>query len=286
MQYTNPMDVEAWLVQLDELARSNKCEAPRFLKPFHFATIAHRLRQRKVKAFGMPEKIAPYANTMRLWEALGIEAPFHVSRQQAGRYHPIEVLRDINTVQDTADSLVSLLKPVCSDARTIDAVHTMLRELVDNCYSHADVNDDVYGVICGQVWPAGSKAQIAIADTGIGIRQSLGLNPDLLERIKGTNCCELATEYGVTGKPGKGHSGYGLAVARKLLEQNNGSLIVRSGKEGFNLINRRPVSYNSPKEWHGTLLVIEWDLDVPVNIGDVYESFPLPEGMTDDDFDF
>lgn len=287
MEFTAPSEVEKWLEELNFLVKDKKCEAPRFIKPFHLATLAHKMRLKKLGGLNLPEKIAPYANTMRLWEALGLTPPDIVALRQApGRHHPIEVLRDPNSIQETADNLVKLLVPVCSDAMTIDAVNTMLRELVDNCYSHAEVPDGISGLVCAQVWAGGDKAQISLADTGIGIRDSLALNGDLLPRLASENSCELATEYGVTGKPGKGHSGYGLAVARKLIEQNDGNLLVRSGKEGFCLHRGNLMRFNTSRIWHGTLLIIEWDLKRSMNIREVYESFPLPEGMSHDDFDF
>lgn len=287
MEFTSPAEVEMWLEELYVLTGEKKCTAPRFIKPFHLATLAHRMRLQNLTSLSLPEKVAPYANTMKLWDALGMIPPGTVTtRRAAGRYYPIEVLRNQSTVEDTADELVKLLEPVCSDARTIDAVHTMLRELVDNCYSHASVPDGVFGMVCAQVWGFGGKAQISIADTGIGIRNSLALNPDLQPRLIKENCCELATEYGITSKPGKGHQGYGLAVARKLMELYNGNLIVRSGVEGFCLRLGNLTKFNTKRMWHGTLLIIEWDLSVPMDIGEVYATFPLPEGMTDDDFNF
>ncbi|HJV80165.1 ATP-binding protein [Noviherbaspirillum sp.] len=287
MEFTTPAELEIWLEELHSLANRKQCTAPRFIKPFHLATLAHKMRLTNLSSLNLPEKIAPYANTMMLWEALGLTPPeIVVQRNAAGRYHPIEVLRDQATVEDTADTLIKLLAPVCSDAKTLDSVNTMLRELVDNCYSHSDVKDGIFGLICAQVWAGGKKAQIAIADTGVGIRTSLSMNEKLAPRLKLENCCELATEYGVTGKPGKGHSGYGLAVAKKLMELNNGNLIVRSGTEGFSLRIGKMSRFNTKHTWHGTLLIIEWDIHVPMNIGDVYKSFPLPEGMTDDDFNF
>ncbi|MEC5159131.1 hypothetical protein [Janthinobacterium sp. CG_S6] len=113
---------------------------------------------------------------MNLWGALGIASPFgDRQRHAAGRY-PIELLRDESGIENTADALVALFKSVCSNARTIDALYTMLREMLGNCYAHSAVTDGVYGVLCAQVWPAGRKAQIALADTGIGIRASLAQN--------------------------------------------------------------------------------------------------------------
>lgn len=280
-------DIEHWLTQLQILAAEKQCAGPRFVKPFHLATLAHSLRTRQVSQLSLPDKVGDYADTMNLWGALGIASPFGPkNRQAAGRYYPIQLLTDPTTIDDMAEALAALFGTVCSNEQTIDAVQTMLRELIGNCYAHADVKDGVYGVICAQVWGGGRKAQIAIADTGIGIRTSLEQNPLLLDKLRLVNSCEVATEYGVTSKPGRGHSGYGLAVARKLLEQNNGVLYVRSGLEGFHLSSGKCRNLNTATEWNGTLLVIEWNLDEKVDIGDVYDSFPLPEGMSDDDFNF
>jgi len=287
MQHTSIGELSGWLSQLHALEDSQKCQSPAFIKPFHLATLAHVLRKHEPISLTLPEKITSYANTMNLWGALNIAPPVNdLNRKTAGRYHPIELLNDVATVDDSAQMLVTLFEAVCTDAKTNDAVCTMLRELIGNCYAHSAVTDGVYGVLCAQVWAGGRKAQIALADSGIGIRNSLLQNELLLPRLNAENACELATEYGVTSKPGRGHSGYGLAVARKLLEQNKGVLIVRSGQEGFCLSGGVARNFNTETVWNGTLLVIEWDLDVPMNIREVYDGFPMPEGMNDDDFDF
>lgn len=287
MDFTHNVEVDSWLVELDELYEHKSCEAPNFIKPFHFATIVHKLRNKDLAVFNVPEKISSYAATMDLWGALGIPSPVQVNRNlKGGRYYPLDVLRDRSKIETTASALVKIITPVCNNEETIDAVHTMLRELIDNCYSHSDVADGFHGVICAQVWAGGSKAQIAIVDTGVGIRASLQQNPLLSAILERENSCEIATQYGVTGKPGKGHSGYGLAVARKLMEQNNGVLMVRSGNECFTLRNNKTAKFVTNNIWEGTLLVIEWDISRSMDISQVYKSFPLPEGMNDDDFDF
>lgn len=287
MNSTSSTDIENWLCEIQVLQQTKVCTGPRFVKPFHLATLAHMLRKENPTHLTLPEKIGSYADTMNLWGALEIASPFGPKeRRAAGRYHPIELLKDEDSIDNAADALVALFKPVCTNAQTIDAIHTMLRELIGNCFAHSAVTDGMYGVICAQVWSHGRKAQIALADSGIGIRASLLQNSLLLDRLHTENSCELATEYGVTSKPGRGHSGYGLAVARKLLEQNNGVLYVRSGDEAFYLSANTVHKFPTDSRWDGTLLVIEWDLDEQMDIGAVYKAFPLPEGMNDDDFDF
>lgn len=287
MLCTTHSDIEEWLKQLQILQASKQCEGPKFVKPFHLATLAHTLRRDKATELNLPAKVGGYADTMNLWGALEIESPFGPKdRRSPGRYHPIELLKDEASIDTAAEALVALFKTVCSNVQTLDAIQTMLRELIGNCFAHSDVKDGMYGVICAQVWAGGRRAQITIADSGIGIRASLEQNPLLFDRLNAENSCEFATEYGVTGKPGKGHSGYGLAVARRLLEQNNGALYVRSGSEAFYLSSKVGKNFYTDTHYDGTLLVIEWDLDQQMDIGAVYASFPLPEGVSDDDFNF
>jgi anti-sigma regulatory factor (Ser/Thr protein kinase) len=285
MEDTSPEDLEHWINQLRVLERTNSCRAPLFIKPFHLVTVAHMLRQKKASNLRLPDKLCSYANTMNLWGVLNMTPPGNIEyRQPHGRYHPIEFLVDRSSLDDLSDHLVELFARGNVDSETLKAIGTMLRELIDNCYSHANVEDGVYGAICAQVWGGGGKAQIAIADNGIGIRSSLAQNPLLLERLVMENGCKLATEYEVSSKLGRGHSGYGLTVVRKLLEQNKGTLFVRSLDECFLVTRGTCKIFHLLPQWHGTLLIIEWDLKNKMNIGDVYSMLPLPEGMTDEDF--
>lgn len=285
MQKTSSADIEGWLQNLEVLRTTRNCATPFFLKPFHLATLAHVLRTENVSQLNLPGKIGDYADTMMLWEALGIASPFpEKHRQPRGRYLPVLRLQDRAAIDQVADELASLFISVCAGERTIDAVRTMLRELIDNCYSHSAVDDGLYGLICAQIWNGGRRAQIALSDSGVGIRASLHENQDLHARLADENSCAMATEFGVTGKPGRGHSGYGLHVARGLLTNNNGMLYVRSGSEAFCLSQNLTNDFYTKSVWNGTLVVIEWDLDRPVDISDVYKNMPLPEGIDDDDF--
>lgn len=287
MDYMSHHDVSNWLMQLHELEKTASCNCPSFLKPIHLGTITHVLRRNSAISVGLPDKLTSYANTMNLWGALGLESPMGpVKRAPAGKYIPLQLLQDENDVDIVTASVVEIFSSVCKDGDTLNAVDTMLRELIGNCFAHSEAKDDLYGVICGQVWPAGGKAQIVIVDSGVGIRGSLKQNSDLFAKLYESNACELATQYGITSKPGRGHSGYGLAVARKLMEQGGGSLYVGSYEEYYALNNGIHVSSNKQPTWHGTLLVMEWDLSKKLDIKSVWSSFPQPEGYEDDDFDF
>lgn len=287
MESTKLEELENWLGELDYIKPSEEfsIKAPSFIKPYHLATLAQKLRARKTNEVHFPPKLTSYANAMDFWTALELEPPYEiVSRTISGRYHPITLLNDVGEIDAVTENLVSMFSKVCEDKSTLNAIDTMLRELIGNCYSHSNVADKMYGIICAQVWNGGRKAQIALCDSGIGIKNSLLENAEYIEKVSQSNSCEFATQYGVTSKPGRGHSGYGLALARALIEQNKGLLFVRSGDECFQSIDSKSITYNA-RHYQGTLLVIEWNLDVSMNIKNVYNSWPQIEGMTDDDFD-
>lgn len=285
MKPTTSDDIEFWLDAINNIHLKDNCPAPFFMKPFHLATFAYLLRHHGATDLSVPPKIQSYANSMNLWGASGLPAPKEIKRNP-GRYFPLEILRARTQVEDIANALTRLISEACKDADTNDAICTMLRELIDNCFSHSEAEGGIAGMLCAQVWNGGRRAQISIADSGIGIRESLARSEEYFGRLKLENACEMATEFGVTSKRGKGHSGYGLSVARKLLEQNYGVLYVHSQYEAFILSAGHVRSFKSEAPWKGTLLVIEFNLDNPMNIGEVYRSFPLPDGMSDDDFNF
>ncbi len=128
-------------------------------------------------------------------------------------------------------------------------------------------------------------AQIAICDSGIGIRVSLSDNVEYLVELAKRNACEYATEYSITSKPGRGHSGYGLTLARDLMEQGKNTIFVVSHDEYFYSSGGKSGKGQMPLALEGTLVILEWDTRVPLDLRQVYDAWPLPEGMSDDDFD-
>jgi len=286
MRHSTPKDIESWLAAVQSPALGGGGREPLFLKPFHLATLALAMRRHPVRCTELPPKLRRYAHTMRLWDTLDRPAPplFRaVRRHTASTHAPLERLRDERRIDDTTDNLLRLFKPLRLNQATMNALQTMLFELMGNCFAHAGVQDGMAGVVCAQVWPKGRRAQITLADAGVDIRASLAKNTALSSRLAAENSCELATFYGVSSKPKAGHSGYGLTVARKLLEQIGGTLYIRSGKEAFFTASNIQHYFPTAVSFDGCLLVIEWDLDRPMDVVAVYEEFPLPEGVTEDD---
>ncbi|QKM48713.1 hypothetical protein B7760_02751 [Burkholderia glumae] len=284
MNSTSIHDVAGWVTNVDELVRSSKCRCPGFFRPYHFLVLAMEMK-RNGKSPTLPDQLTRYAARMGLWEAIDQPPPVNVGAYNpAGRFHPIEPLVDQNTVDDTSNSLVEIFRKAGIADGAVDGARTVVMELLGNCFAHAETDSGLHGLACAQYWPAGHMAQIAICDSGVGIRYSLAQNNDLLYDLVRENACELATRYSITSKPGKGHSGYGLTLARDLMEQSDGTIFVVSHGEFF-YSSRGVIERGTMRvPLQGTLVILEWDTRTPLNLAQVYKAWPLPEGMNDDDY--
>jgi signal transduction histidine kinase len=287
MPPTRTGEVESWLGSLEWLAQGQPPPAPAFVKPFHFVTTALTAKRTpglRSQALRLPEDLESYAERMNLWDAAGLHPPVQRGprRNPRGSFMPAEALYTDEDVHRVTNALVEI-SPAETGDRSRDSLGHVIHELVENCVNHSRPDIALHGLCCAQAWRGGNRAQVAIADPGIGIRSALERNRDLDDALAAENACLLATRWRVTGSPEASHSGQGLYTARQALEQNGGRLLVISRNEGVACGPSGAHAIEISTAWHGTLLVIEWRLDRPLDIVSVYEQLP---GADDDDFDF
>lgn len=291
MKHTSITEIHKWLEQLKVLASEKTCQAPEFFRPFHFITLALVLKSQGALDIALPNALRNYAARMHLWEAIGIPPP-RIRRNEHdanGRFLPIEPLRSRADVQDCSDRLASITRLANASAESCTSLSIAVSELIDNCFSHANVErDGLHGLACAQYWPKGQLMQIAIADMGIGIRSTFTQadRQEYRERVKTMNCCALATELGASSKLDNGHAGYGLALARQLAEQNKGTITVYSGSEWLHSSNGQCMEGGDGVGWNGTMIVAEFNTALPLSTQAVYQNWPPVRGYEDDDFDF
>lgn len=284
LRATRLSDVQAWHLSLQRLRAETACKGPGFFMPYHFVTLALLLKELDAGQVNLPPEVTAYAARMRLWEALGLQSPIDVPQRDSGsRFHELTPLVDLNSVGNVAEALKDVILnnvgAPCSD-ETGDSLFITLTELLGNCHHHARAADGLHGLVCAQTWYQNARAQFAIGDSGIGVRRSLGESVDLVQRLGKENACTLATKLGVSSKLNKGHAGYGLAVARDLALQTPGSmLMVQSLNEVFMVEHGKIVEMNTfDHALPGTLVVFEWDMKKPLDIGAVYAGWPQSDG--------
>lgn len=277
-------ELAIWINSL-KIVSQGKCRYPQFLKPYHFITLALAIKKAGWTTFNLPEKLQPYAARMQLWEALDMPSPRIVGRHSTeGKFLPVQIFnKNKQNVTDVAAQLIKVIKKNAS-LEYRDSLSICLQEIVNNFFDHANIANELPCLVAAQSWPKGNLVQIAIADSGIGIRASLQDNFELQTQLEAQNACTLASQYGVTSKPNAGHSGYGLALAKGLMEASGGKYILLSGNEIFTCKQGIAKSEKLNCAWDGTLLILEWEINKDLNVGSVYNNWPIAAGFNEDDF--
>ena len=133
-----------------------------------------------------------------------------------------------------------LSETLCGESEG-DAFETLaysMREIMRNSVEHANVQR--FGV-CAQYWPTKGKAEVAIVDAGIGLRESLANNPHIAA-ASDKDAINYALMPAVSGKAFKGsrrpsgrspwsNSGFGLYMTSRIC-RNGGNFFIATGKTG------------------------------------------------------
>jgi anti-sigma regulatory factor (Ser/Thr protein kinase) len=141
---------------------------------------------------------------------------------------------------------------------SLKSLGSMIFELSENVIQHSQAKG---GVAVLRISPTEQRIALAIADNGVGIRESLARNPDFSDI--GDDLTAIAKAMGprATGEPGTG-GGMGLFLARCITRSNGGTFIVRSGEacreENAALSDSGHLPY-----LHGTLVGVEARTDLP-----------------------
>ncbi|MCZ4374330.1 hypothetical protein O4H50_21305, partial [Vibrio diazotrophicus] len=280
---TNVKDVEWFLEQMDKSTTDGSASIPTFIKPFHLACIAiHAKMSDSNISLPSQSEIEKYAVRMGLWEAIGKEPPYQVNRLSCdGRFVEARAVETDDDVHSSSVEVSEMFARTGTCKSTTESLQILAAELLGNCCAHSS-DESIFGIVTGQVWHKGNLAQLCIVDCGNGIRRSLENNEGLTERLTQDNACQLATEYGITGKPFGHHSGYGLTLTNDLITQNEGCLIVVSGNECYVNCEGTVEALTLDYSWSGTLIIFEWNTDTTLDVTPIYDSWPTSESLTDE----
>jgi len=279
MQFTSHNELVNWLSSLKAGFQAGELSSPEFLKPYHLATIGLMMKKEGKQLMGLPKHLQDYAVRMQLWDAVEIDPPsFNIYNNTPGKnFIPANALNDKNL----SFSLAKKLSEMLNKNKGKSDISIMLSEIMNNTFDHAEVTDDLHGLVCAQSWPKGNLTQTIIADLGIGIQASIKQNPKLAESLQeNVNICKYACEYGITSKS-EGHAGYGLALAKQLMLNHGGNLSVVSYNEIFTS-NYGCLTSGSPY-WEGTLIMLEWPTNSALDTKVVYDNWPCADDFNTDD---
>jgi anti-sigma regulatory factor (Ser/Thr protein kinase) len=164
------------------------------------------------------------------------------------------------------------------DDDTISTLSTIIAELFQNFYSHAEY--DKPPICCVQSWKNG-YLEIAIADKGIGIEKSL---KDILLDYPGEDHCELACRNGISSKLGKNHSGYGLFFTKRFIEENYGKMFLMSGSSCYSVSKYTSKVDRLPYIWNGTAIRLIINKSKSINAEEFFKTMTMEQGDYDEYF--
>jgi anti-sigma regulatory factor (Ser/Thr protein kinase) len=186
--------------------------------------------------------------------------------EQAGRFVP---LRTIASSKDLTDLLADIVTLLHVDAESSKAIMYAISEMVRNTLEHSQ--SATGAVVCAQNYSGrnGRKyVSIGVADTGIGIRESLGANYPMTTDRK---AILQAIKPGVSGAQrgpfgSSDNAGAGLFITRRLSQASGGYFAVASGEAIFRSSNAaRPPGDDQLvldiAPYPGTIVSVEVGLD-------------------------
>ena len=219
-----------------------------------------------------------YLVRMGLYKFLKIKPPESMAKilehEPAGRFIPLQVIKNSKQLSKFLEDMIPLLHLPPEQAKSIRYV---IYEVVRNVFEHSKSGEGA--ILCAQYFKASNSFRIGIADTGIGIKQSISQSYPVNTNL---GAIHLALTPGVTGTTKKvgwtaENAGAGLFFTKSIAYINRSFFMIYSGS-GFYKLNLRdahkPVRFlnadpsadrhserdNLPS-WQGTVVGVDISLD-------------------------
>ena len=199
------------------------------------------------------------------------------TQRRIGRV-PLQPITNQFTKEATVNDLVAIFEEYAGHVDDSNPFRVMISELCENVLAHSEFTSP--GYVCARVLEGSGKAEIAIADTGVGVHQSYlnGTNDSAKERIdKGASALQIAVDGLNSSKPRAGsgsltsYYGFGLLVTRRLVEENRGQLFLLSGQESLHIHRYQRSSHPLNNPWSGTFIGVVLDLANPLPLEEIYD---------------
>lgn len=128
-----------------------------------------------------------------------------------------------------------------------------ITELLTNANDHA--KSELGFWVCGRYDPGDHNIRICVADSGIGIKQSLVDAGKLPQNIDDANAIVKALEEGMTSRTGK-TGGLGLKYISSYVKSHGGSMTILSGTGKVYLARKTKRVKKDHKRYRGTIVSV------------------------------
>ncbi len=202
------------------------------------AALAYSIKDKsKIKSQQPDAKSRNYLERMELIKALNLQPIPVKSHEPAGRFIPLTQIKTPKELTKFIEDVVPLLH---TSQYVADSIKYVISELVTNVFEHA--NSPVGAVVCAQYFNKSDKVSIGVADTGIGVKESITFSHTAktdLEAIR------LALKPGITGATQRAggnelNAGAGLFFIKSIAKSNRNFFVLYSGDALYKLLKNPP----------------------------------------------
>lgn len=202
------------------------------------AALAITVPKGNIQCEKLEAKSKGYLARMGLLRILGLPDIPMMQHESAGRFIPITQIRTSSEATKFIAEMIPLLKVERAHAETI--VH-IISELLRNTLEHSQ--SPLGAMVCAQWYPKSNSVKIGIADTGVGIKQTINFSYPAATDIE---AIRLALEPGVTGTTRRfggteQNAGFGLFFIKSIASTNRDFFVMYSGR-GFYKLLKKPLS--------------------------------------------
>ena len=230
--------------------------------------LARKLENHEIQVLG-DLSLQKYLARMDFHRVLDLREPEHSRLPSTGRFIPIFLIKDGADVFEAVNKIADIVLQQFDNARDfLPAFEWAVNEIVDNIFIHSGTKSP--GVVCAQLFPNKKRLDIAICDSGIGIKSSLSqrfLLKDDSEAIA------KALERGATRDNDIGQ-GNGMAGSREIMKKNGGDFAVWSGSSLCRIRGGEVAEFSEGSIVPGTGVLLSFDLSEPVSLRDTWIGEP------------
>ena len=206
-----------------------------------------------------------YLARMHFHQILGLKVPNHNRLPISGRFIPISLIKDEKDVKSTVENISDIVLQQFDNApELLPALEWAVYEIVDNISSHSKTKSP--GVVFAQYYPNMNQLDIAICDSGIGIRQSLS---EKYRSKDDADAITMALKRDVTRNTKSG-LGNGMAGSREIIKINRGSFNVRSGSSLYRFNRAVVAGFIKVPNVPGTGVLLSFKVNQPVSLSDTW----------------
>lgn len=238
------------------------------------AALATNLDKKNIRCKKITAKSGHYLERMGLFKFLGIKSGMHISQHDSsGRFIPLTQIKNSTDLTKFITEMVPLLH---LEPKQVEPIRYIISELGRNVFEHARTTQGAF--LCAQYYTKSNAIRIGIADTGIGIRESLGHSYPTTDDME---AIELAMMPGITGATSRAggtelNAGAGLFFIKSIAYTNRNFFVIYSGTGMYKLLKKkltvplilhanphidRHSESKSVSKWQGTAIGIDISLD-------------------------